>query len=342
MDLDSASMLTVVLGFFSALVVGYILVRQIRKKNMGELKRLQETGGVDEESAYSALVSTQRILDYVRRGGYDVSSAKELLLLAKQSYGLGKYVAAVSYCSREKKLLLDSKNKMSQEQYAETDEDQETAFENEEPKAEREEERTMARVSRDSDKEEEDITSIEDLGEKAEDALVHRDNKLPSKFMIQRAKEALERATGRGDDVEEVLENLDLAEEAFDKQQYNYALSYANRARKIAEGEDISELPPTKPEASVDSSEDVGPTEAFPCPNCGEELEPGAAECPGCGAEIAQQYVCPGCGGEVLEDSTFCRHCGMKLLEEMVVCPSCDSTIPSDSAFCPKCGEKME
>ncbi|MDG6220597.1 MAG: zinc ribbon domain-containing protein, partial [Candidatus Thermoplasmatota archaeon] len=55
-----------------------------------------------------------------------------------------------------------------------------------------------------------------------------------------------------------------------------------------------------------------------------------------------QTFVCPYCERDVSADDAFCRHCGAKLLEEMLLCPNCEETIPLDSIFCPKCGARLK
>lgn len=49
------------------------------------------------------------------------------------------------------------------------------------------------------------------------------------------------------------------------------------------------------------------------CPACGERLQEGAFECPGCGLLLGQPEVCPNCGAELEAWVSSCRRCGQEL-----------------------------
>lgn len=62
--------------------------------------------------------------------------------------------------------------------------------------------------------------------------------------------------------------------------------------------------------ASMSSADSTDPGA---CPACGETLQEGVLECPGCGLILAQPDVCPNCGAELESYVSSCRTCGLEL-----------------------------
>lgn len=73
-----------------------------------------------------------------------------------------------------------------------------------------------------------------------------------------------------------------------------------------------------------------------PCPECGQDLEEGAASCPECGYEFPEK--CPSCGADIIKGAKFCPECGAALVKK---CPNCGHEIENDAKFCPECGESL-
>lgn len=87
------------------------------------------------------------------------------------------------------------------------------------------------------------------------------------------------------------------------------------------------------------------------CPNCKNLIPDTSTFCLHCGFKIislsaaeAKQISCPECKKEIPEVSQFCPNCGYKIVEEkaLIKCPHCRKKIPEDSTRCSECGYKME
>lgn len=75
-----------------------------------------------------------------------------------------------------------------------------------------------------------------------------------------------------------------------------------------------------------------------PCPNCGADLENGAAVCSVCHYELPP--ACPFCGASLPGKNTrFCPECGKSVAK---TCPSCNAPVTGDPKFCPECGNKLK
>ena len=73
-------------------------------------------------------------------------------------------------------------------------------------------------------------------------------------------------------------------------------------------------------ESATAEEEPAGPTE-FECPVCGARVEADATQCPGCGAQFAEEappdkFECPLCGAEVDANAARCPSCGVEFEEE--------------------------
>lgn len=97
------------------------------------------------------------------------------------------------------------------------------------------------------------------------------------------------------------------------------------------------------------------------CPQCGAEVQSGAAFCSSCGAPMPKAQPvntndlipCEGCGSLVKKGVRFCTSCGKPMVQIAVpvsvdenkttgrICPECSSEIDADSAFCTECGAKL-
>jgi len=87
------------------------------------------------------------------------------------------------------------------------------------------------------------------------------------------------------------------------------------------------------------------------CPNCKEFISDTSTFCLHCGFKIigqstenAEQITCPECKSEISAISQFCPNCGHKIVEEkaLIKCSNCRKKIPEDSKRCPECGFKIE
>lgn len=54
------------------------------------------------------------------------------------------------------------------------------------------------------------------------------------------------------------------------------------------------------------------------------------------------EVKCEHCGTLNSIDSSFCKHCGEKLVKPVLECPECGADLDGDEAFCPYCGAKVK
>ena len=86
------------------------------------------------------------------------------------------------------------------------------------------------------------------------------------------------------------------------------------------------------------------------CPNCNKIIPDTSTFCLHCGFKIinisveSKQIICPQCKKEIPEASQFCPTCGFKIAQEeiLIKCPHCRKKIPEDSKRCPDCGYRMD
>ena len=58
----------------------------------------------------------------------------------------------------------------------------------------------------------------------------------------------------------------------------------------------------------------------------------------------AQQMGCPQCGNPIDADSSFCEHCGARVVQPPAapVCPSCGKQLKPTARFCSGCGTRLQ
>jgi|GEM_PF-5112698 len=370
----------ILLILFLAFLSLYMSIKRIKRL----LVQREKAKILSGDSVYSAIQSTEKMLKM--RGLEKTPAGRDalaLLEMARDAYGSRNYRLAMTYCEtaretarqrlrthREEKssrpggsgepgreksgtgkvslggVSLAGEKKIREKKPYETIVTKEktvkgdTVYKNEENEDNNE-----------AHEESPDMEVIKDLHRRAQEALIKRNDRLPARFTIERAAEAIELSEQRGTDMTEARGVLEEARYAFSRQQYTRALSLANRAIKMAEvvvEMSITSIPPQPKPATLESEngETVGPEEGvveentLTCPECGAEITADDRFCPRCGVEIVFAIVCPVCGQEVGEGDRFCRHCGAKLFEKLT-CPKCGAEIPPDSRFCPKCGTKL-
>lgn len=79
----------------------------------------------------------------------------------------------------------------------------------------------------------------------------------------------------------------------------------------------------------------------FICKVCGSEVKNGQAFCPGCGADVVENYetVCPACGSKNGAGSRYCAKCGSILgILRKPVCAVCGSKNLPGARYCVACG----
>ena len=79
----------------------------------------------------------------------------------------------------------------------------------------------------------------------------------------------------------------------------------------------------------------------FICKVCGNEVKPGQAFCPTCGADVVENYqtVCPACHAKNSAGSRYCAKCGAILqVMRKPVCAVCGTKNLPGAKFCVSCG----
>lgn len=101
------------------------------------------------------------------------------------------------------------------------------------------------------------------------------------------------------------------------------------------------------------------------CPQCGAEVQSGAAFCSSCGIPMPKAQLanagdlvrCDSCGSMVKKGVRFCTACGKPMVQTAMpesgtttgnesgttsrVCPNCGTKVEADVAFCTECGTKL-
>ena len=101
------------------------------------------------------------------------------------------------------------------------------------------------------------------------------------------------------------------------------------------------------------------------CPQCGAEVQSGAAFCSSCGTPMPKAQPvntddlvrCDSCGAMVKKGVRFCTACGKPMVQTAMpesatptgtesetsnrVCPNCGAKMEADVAFCTECGTKL-
>lgn len=77
------------------------------------------------------------------------------------------------------------------------------------------------------------------------------------------------------------------------------------------------------------------------CNSCGNEIKEGAAFCPKCGTQVAQnqETVCEKCGQPLESGAKFCQGCGQAVIsDKKAYCQYCGQKMEENERFCSKCG----
>ena len=282
-----------------------------------------------KDSAYNALTMTTRILDVKEGQGEENSTARRLLADARREYAAGNYGVVAEYCASARGSL--SPNKTSPARKGGT-RIEETGLGGVTETSAQKSAKTINDIScnwdetpesqtvnekKDEISEDHNSTILKNLERDAMEALEKRNEQLPAKFTIQVARDAIEAGKKEGRDMTDAEECLLQAVQSYERKAYPAALSMANRAKKMALGEEMAPL--QKP---------------------AQMPEPADEEDTCCFETFVESILCGSCGEVVEEDALFCRHCGARLIQE-ISCGKCGAAIPGDSRFCPKCGTPL-
>jgi len=298
---DEKMILLSVLVIVMALVVYYEL-RVMR----GKAKEVRAASQRKDE-AHNAVLTTRSILDVVEREGTDVSTARAVLLRARDAMARGDYDRATDLCESARVELMSCRQKV--------------------------EDRPLPRAAAVDDGDDLERLADEIVGSEKRPprADSYRGTKLPvgegsgylgAKFEISAAKDEIGLSAKRGRDINEAKALLKMAESEFESGNYSRSLSLAVKARKeLGAGASSDTIPlriPPKTPLSGECTEDVADmtddeARHLKCGSCSSMIMPDDVFCGYCGAPSTRERKCAKCGRVSDPKDRFCRSCGSEL-----------------------------
>jgi predicted RNA-binding Zn-ribbon protein involved in translation (DUF1610 family) len=300
--------LIIVLGIILVIAL-YIQFHYLRPKKEEAIDIAME-----RDTAYNAMTTSQAVSSTLRERGRDTSEADRLLVEAELAYNRGDFLKCTDSSKRAKDFLTTAPMaKTKLDPIIENDATPAEVPQPEQPK----------------------ISEAKKLPP----------NYLESKFMIETAKDEIDRCAAEGKDVTATVCLLDEAKMAFECKDYDVALRKSLKAKKAAEAstqpakEKTAEIAPPIKTVKRDIVKD--PSSVALCPNCGAEALEDDNFCAKCGKPIERKRVCPTCGADVTENDAFCRKCGTEI-RTAYQCPECGAVATDDDPVCVKCGARFE
>lgn len=277
MAIDDPVQATVILSMVIILAgVAFLEIRLIRSR-----RRKKEARGDLPDRAHNVLLSVKAIADAVGRAGVRSLEADDLIREAEKAFESRNYRVSVELAERAKAVLRQEKSQYQAKG---------------------------------------DLTKLDSTkvsGDVAPTTKEKLTKELPPNFMqaqfsMKLARDEIEGARSRGQDVREAERALSEVQAMFDAKDYNGALSQSSRVRRSLEGK-AAGLPPIPATSPVPVSS-VSTPKSRRCPSCGADVPNEDAFCRKCGAQVPRARACPSCGTEVASDDAFCRKCGTKVL----------------------------
>jgi hypothetical protein len=272
-DIDPLRAAVLVAMVVVLLAVAFLEIRMIRRR-----RTKKEEKGELPDRAHNALLSAKAIAEAVARGGVRSAEADELIREADVAYRNRNYRVAMEVAERAKGVLRAQKARYQ-------------------AKGDLTKVEAPAAVSAAED----EVTTKEKITKELPPNFVQ------SKFSMNVAREEIDAAKGRGQDVTAAERFMQDAQVAFDNQEYGAALAHTVRARRSL---GTTETPP----APAGPATVVPPTAAKtrPCTSCGADVAADDEFCRTCGVKVPKAKACPACGTEVARDDAFCRKCGTR------------------------------
>jgi len=340
---------------FVVLLVLIVAIFWARSRSKKRIKDLHEDPVDTEDDAFNIVNNTEGILRSFRNKGLTNPDAERLLIEARKALEVGSYFKAKSLAEDCKRALKEGA-KLPLDLYEPTKSHPQEDNAPIEPKTGNED----ALISKRPVKPEGDVEQFVnfDINEFEKQT----SGAQPARFTLKMAQDFVEETENEGKDTGNAMEFLDLAEDALEKGNYDLCISLSMKAKKCAQGEEIS-LPKEDMEGDNkgDIEEDVeeeaeeqqeypdteeepfpSSSKGSPCPECGNMVDIEDRFCGKCGVEQVRQVLCPECGAKAEQNDSYCRKCGSALGEEVFICPECSEEVPSNSSSCPNCGQKFQ
>lgn len=262
----------IVVAILLVLILGVVIFFEWRY--LRSRREAKVDAGLIQDDAYNAIATAKSISESLRNQGRDVKESEALIRQAEDAYSRRNYLDACNIAGRAKSTLKFSKP---------TDDILYCA----------------APTSKEEAVADEECVPVLQAVKKLPT------NYLESKFLLESTKQ---RAEGAGSpDIDEINEDLCIAQSHFDRKEYDEALKYAMRAKKLLEhGRKentvmITTATPSQETRNVNT-----------CQKCSTELGESDIFCPGCGSRQGRA-VCSSCSSEAQEGDKFCRKCGTKI-----------------------------
>lgn len=315
-------MLVVLTAVFVALIV---VVRFYAKRRLGQLQANPSLSS-EYDRAYSEVMLAENLANRLKSKGLVGEDLEKLLIGARFALNAGKYERAISYARTAREVMM-----VKEREYKEGVQSVKVpAEDNAGDIAKKVEEEAkhgdrgvgakpavdlLALSGEAGDEGIEDVRRFTEFN--LEDYVKKRDNKMPARFTIVLAEEAIAKAKKDGCDVEVAIKLLKLAKKALNAEDYTTALSYAYKSKKAAEGYDIDISGIDLGEAGAEEHEAESGEEyeeVYVCPQCNAEVEYGDKFCWNCGARLEFEIICQKCGAKIREGDKFCRNCGARVI----------------------------
>ena len=288
----------------------YIQFRYLRPKRDDAIEM-----ALNRDDAYNAMTTTQAVSITLREKGRDTSEADRVLIEAELAYNRSDFLKCIDASKRAKDYLAAA------------------------PMAK---DGGMGAMADDAP-----AQQGEPLPEqpKISEARKLPPNYLESKFMIETAKDEIDRCAAEGKDISESVCLLDEAKLAFECKEYDLALRKSLKAKKGAEAstgpakERVVEIVPPIKTVKRDMVKD-SPL-GGQCASCGTFARDDDNFCAKCGKPIERKRVCPTCKADISEDDVFCRKCGTEV-RTAYKCPECGFVATDDDPVCVKCGARFQ
>jgi RNA polymerase subunit RPABC4/transcription elongation factor Spt4 len=326
----------VLLAFGIVCIIILIWLNIIRKRRIKHQRArlIAQPFSDAADDSYNIVASTRSISDVLKSKGIDTADADKLIKAAETELDKRNYKRA-SMLAERAKALLSAKNIVPQ------------VSESPKPKTELpslKPDRTadlLRGVDVFGDTRPADAVTSEDVSDSFKLRTRLPQNLMQAKFEIKCAETAINNAKEKNMDYKNAEQLLTKAKEFFENKDYTQSLSYALRAKRIAEGKKV-EIKPVAPKPAI---EEV-PKKRL-CPDCKTVVDDDDLFCRKCGVKL-KPSVCPNCKITVDKEDLYCRKCGTKLSAETqkevqnYQCPVCQSTVPADATVCHVCGVEFE
>jgi predicted RNA-binding Zn-ribbon protein involved in translation (DUF1610 family) len=287
----------------------YIQFKYLRPKRDDAIET-----ALNRDDAYNAMTTAQAVSITLRDKGRDTSEADRVLIEAELAYNRGDFLKCIDASKRAKDYL------------------------------------ATAPLAKDGG-----LGIIDDSPAHQDESLPEQPkiaearklppNYLESKFMIETAKDEIDRCAACGKDVSESVCLLDEAKMAFECKEYDVALRKSLKAKKGTEGSteaakerNVELVPPIK---TVKRDVVKDSPKGGICANCGTYARDDDNFCAKCGKPIERKRVCPTCKADISEDDVFCRKCGTEV-KTAYQCPECGFVASDDDPVCVKCGARFQ